>query len=115
MRGERGETDWFIYLFICGDPKMGYNRCPLFIILTKQGFCVVSFIKIDKTEFLKLILSKLDQSETLSLRLFPFTRNNDQNLVILRSQSGDPLTSNFDYINLEFWRPPLSKTKKLYL
>jgi hypothetical protein len=32
----------------------------------------------------------------------PSTRNNDQNFVILRSQSGDPLTSNFDYINLEF-------------
>jgi hypothetical protein len=26
----------------------------------------------------------------------PSTRNNDQNLVILRSQSSDPLTSNFD-------------------
>ena len=39
---------------------MGYNRCPLFIILTKQGFCVVSFIKINKTELPKLILSRLD-------------------------------------------------------
>jgi hypothetical protein len=39
----------FIY-FIYGDPKIGYNRCPLFIILTEQGFCVVSFIKINKTK-----------------------------------------------------------------
>jgi len=32
----------------------------------------------------------------LSLQQSPSTRNNDQNLVILRSQSSDPLTSNFD-------------------
>jgi hypothetical protein len=25
---------------------MGYNRCPLFIMLTEQRFCAVSFIKI---------------------------------------------------------------------
>jgi hypothetical protein len=35
----------FLYIF-CGDPKMGYNRCPLFIMLTEQRFCAVSFIKI---------------------------------------------------------------------
>jgi hypothetical protein len=36
-----------------GYPKMGYNRCPLFIILTEQGFCAVSFIKINKTDLVK--------------------------------------------------------------
>jgi len=56
---------YYYYIFICGDPKMGYNRCPLFIMLTEQGFCVVSFIKINKTELPKLILSKLDLSETV--------------------------------------------------
>ena len=46
----------YIYIFIYGDPKMGYNRCPLFIMLTEQhGFCAVSFIKINKTELPKLI------------------------------------------------------------
>jgi hypothetical protein len=44
---------------------MGYNRCPLFIMLTEQRFCAVSFIKINKTELPKLILSKLDLSETV--------------------------------------------------
>jgi len=39
---------------------MGYNRCPLFIMLTEQGFCVVNFIKINKTELPKLILPRLD-------------------------------------------------------
>ena len=62
----------FYFFYFCGDPKMGYNRCPLIIILTEQRFCVVSFIKINETEFLKLILLKLDRSETLSLWLFPF-------------------------------------------
>ena len=90
---------FFIYVFfyICGDPKMGYNRCPLFIMLTEQhGFCVVSFIKINKTELPKLILSKLDLSGTVftAARLQP--EKNDQNLVLLRSQSGNPLTSNLD-------------------
>ena len=37
----------FLYIF-CGDPKMGYNRCPLFIMLTEQRFCAVSFIKINQ-------------------------------------------------------------------
>jgi hypothetical protein len=37
---------------------MGYNRCPLFTILTEQKFCLVSFVKINKTGILKL-----DQSE----------------------------------------------------
>jgi hypothetical protein len=86
-----------LYIFICGDPKMGYNRCPLFIMLTEQhGFCVVSFIKINKTELPKLILSKLDLSGTVftAARLQP--EKNDQNLVLLRSQSGNPLTSNLD-------------------
>jgi hypothetical protein len=76
---------------------MGYNRCPLFIMLTEQhGFCVVSFIKINKTELPKLILSKLDLSGTVftAARLQP--EKNDQNLVLLRSQSGNPLTSNLD-------------------
>jgi len=60
IRGEREQClhcFGFIYLFIIifiyfiyGDPKIGYNRCPLFIILTEQGFCVVSFIKINKTK-----------------------------------------------------------------
>jgi len=46
----------YIYIYICGDTKMGYNRCPLFIMLTEQhGFCAVSFIKINKTELPKLI------------------------------------------------------------
>jgi hypothetical protein len=45
---------------------MGYNRCPLFIMLTEQHeFCAVSFIKINKTKLPKLILSKLDPSETV--------------------------------------------------
>jgi hypothetical protein len=40
---------------------MGYNRCPLFIMLTEQhGFCAVSFIKINKTELPKLILIDLN-------------------------------------------------------
>jgi hypothetical protein len=78
MGGTLSTLFWFFFFFsfyifyFCGDPKMGYNRCPLFIILTEQRFCVVSFIKINKTEFLKLILLKLDRSETLSLWLFPF-------------------------------------------
>jgi hypothetical protein len=38
---------------------MGYNRCPLFTILTEQKLCVVSFVKINKTIFPTLILSKL--------------------------------------------------------
>jgi len=51
----------FSSYFICGDPKMGYNRCPLFIMLTEQhGFCAVSFIKINKTELPKLILIDLN-------------------------------------------------------
>jgi hypothetical protein len=76
MRGEEQcqndtvQNFFFIYIyfffFICGDPKMGYNRCPLFIMLMEQhGFCSVSFIKINKTELPKLILSKLDLSETV--------------------------------------------------
>ena len=45
---------------------MGYNRCPLFIMLIEQQeFCAVCFIKINKTELPKLILSKLDLSETV--------------------------------------------------
>jgi hypothetical protein len=49
------------YIYIYGDLKMGYNRCPLFIMLTEQhGFCAVSFIKINKTELPKLILIDLN-------------------------------------------------------
>jgi hypothetical protein len=43
----------FIFILFMGYPKMGYNRCPLFIILTEQGFCAVSFIKINKTDLVK--------------------------------------------------------------
>jgi hypothetical protein len=40
---------WLFILFhLFGDPKMGYNRCPLFIKLTEQRFCAVSFIKINQ-------------------------------------------------------------------
>jgi len=39
MRGERGETDWFIYLFICGDPKMGYNTLYLFCHCMPISIC----------------------------------------------------------------------------
>jgi hypothetical protein len=38
---------------------MGYNRCPLFTILTEQRLCVVSFVKINKTELPEPILSEL--------------------------------------------------------
>ena len=58
----------YLFYFFNGDPKMGYNRCPLFIILTEHGFCAVSFIKINQTELPKLIWSKLDRSETFSLQ-----------------------------------------------
>jgi len=37
---------------------MGYNRCPLFTILMEQRLYVVSFVKINKAELPKLILSK---------------------------------------------------------
>ena len=39
---------YYYYYYFCGDPKMGYNRCPLFTMLTKQNssmFCIVSFVK----------------------------------------------------------------------
>jgi len=39
--------------------KMGYESCPLFTTLTEQRLCVVSFVKINKTELPILIFSKL--------------------------------------------------------
>ena len=82
---------------------MGYNRCPLFIILTEHGFCAVSVIKINpKTELPKLIWSKLDWSETLSfVTILLSPKNHDRNLVISRSLSSDPLNSYFSLINME--------------
>jgi len=41
------------------NPKMGYDSCPLFTMLTEQTLCIVSFVKINKTEVLKFIFSKL--------------------------------------------------------
>jgi hypothetical protein len=38
---------------------MDNNRCPLFIILIEQRFCIVSVVKINKTKLSKLIFSKL--------------------------------------------------------
>jgi len=35
---------------------MGYNRCPLFIMLTEQRFCAVSFIKINYDQ--NLVISR---------------------------------------------------------
>jgi hypothetical protein len=46
---------------------MGYNRCPLFIILTEQRFCVVSFIKINKNW-----ISETDIVEAWSIWNFVF-------------------------------------------
>ena len=66
---------YFFSPFYAGDPKMGYNRCPLFTILTEQRLCVVSFVKINKTELLEPILSELGWSETLSLQQSPSTSN----------------------------------------
>jgi hypothetical protein len=43
---------------------MGYNRCPLFTILTEQRLCVVRFVKINITIFSTLIFSKLGWPET---------------------------------------------------
>ena len=54
----------FIFIFVWG-PKNGLQQMPP---LTEQGFCEVSFIKINQTELPKLIWSKLDRSETLSLQ-----------------------------------------------
>jgi len=90
---------------------MGYNRYPLFIMLTEQRFCEVSFIKINQTELPKLIWSKLDRSETLSLQqsFSALKKNYDQNLVISRSLSGDPLNSNLSLINMEFHPRSLSE------
>ena len=33
---------YYFYYFLCGEPKMGYNSCPLFTMLTEQRLCVVS-------------------------------------------------------------------------
>jgi hypothetical protein len=68
---------FFLYFlfFFCRDPKMSYNRCPLFTTLTEQRLCVVSFIKINKTNLPKLIFSKLGWSETLFLQQSPSTGN----------------------------------------
>jgi hypothetical protein len=32
----------FLFILFVGYLKIGYNRCPLFIILTEQGFCAIS-------------------------------------------------------------------------
>jgi hypothetical protein len=37
---------------------MSYDSCPLFTVLTEQGFCVVSIVKINKIGLLKLVFSK---------------------------------------------------------
>jgi hypothetical protein len=37
---------------------MGNNRYPLFTILTEQKFCMVCFVKINKTGLPKLVFSK---------------------------------------------------------
>jgi magnesium-transporting ATPase (P-type) len=51
---------FFVFsLFLCGDPKMSYNRCSLFTILTEHRLCKVSFVKINKSELPKLISSQL--------------------------------------------------------
>ena len=57
--------DLFVFSsFLCGDPKIGYNRCPLFTILTKKRLCVVSFVKINKTNLSKLVFSSLVDQKT---------------------------------------------------
>jgi len=55
--------------------KMGYDSCPLFTMLTEQRLCIVSFVKINKTELLILIFSKLGWLEALSSQQFFSTRN----------------------------------------
>jgi hypothetical protein len=75
---------FFLFFIFVGIQKWVTTDAPLFIILTEQRFCVVSFIKINKTEFLKLILSKLDRSETLSLWLFPFNPKQRSKLCHLK-------------------------------
>jgi len=47
----------------------------LFTMLMKQRFCVVSFVKINKTDLSILIFSKLGLFEALSLQQFSSTMN----------------------------------------
>ena len=49
---------YVFYYFLCGDPKMGYNSCHLFTMLTEQRVCVVSVVKINKIGLPKLVFSK---------------------------------------------------------
>ena len=85
----------FLYIF-CGDPKMGYNRCPLFIMLTEQGFCAVSFIKINP----KRNSRNWSGWSLIDLKLVFYSnppqpqKNYAQNLVILRSLLAISLNQN---------------------
>ena len=86
----------FIIIFFCGDPKMGYNRCPLFIMLTEHRRS--KFYKDNQSKLLKLIWSKLDRSETLSLQQSSSASNigipSGDSLKIKNMRS--PLATSFD-------------------
>ena len=80
---------------------MGYNRCPLFIILTKHGFCAVSVIKINpKRNSQNWSSRSLIDLKLCLLQQSSLAQNYDQKLVISRSLSGDPLNSYFSLINM---------------
>jgi hypothetical protein len=77
MRGERERGTVFLFiiiffLFYLWGLKNGLQQMPPLYNTYRAMVLRRKFYKINKTELPKLILSKLDQSEILSLQQFPF-------------------------------------------
>jgi hypothetical protein len=93
----------FIFIFVWG-PKNGLQQMPPLYNAYGAGVLRSKFYK-DKPNW----TPEIDLVEAWSIWNFVFTaillspkKNYDQNLVISRSLSGDPLNSNFSLINMEF-------------